>query len=309
MYLINDSKFDQSNDGDLQFKDGENRPPKKPRNFNFNKNTLVTFGGAILLGIVVYLLTSMMFNGGKNDNSTTNSVAKDIDLNNKIVQRLYGYVTYGDYDIFEKNMSVKLDNLSNYDKFYYASALIKEKDIEELQTTQSNTKIPSISQSRINDYMELLFGSKVKFEKDVNISLIFNFYRNDKNIVNCKYNSNMTSYSLDFVGKKEITNTSNDYYTELSTAKVLSNGDLQIVEKILYTDVKYNGNKVNYSVYKDYNKTMLIDSKSDVSKELFTLKDVMNANKSKVTKVIFTFKKDKEKNNNYYFYSSKIKIN
>ena len=302
MYIINDNdddKYSQS-DEELEFKTGEENKPKKKFNFNINMNTVIPIVGAIFLGIIVYFIASLIFSGNKT-NPVEKTMAQEVDIKNKVVQKLYGYVTYGDYDIFEKIPSVKLENLSNYDKFYYISSLINDNDIEELQTTTSDEKVLSINQSKIKKYMEEFFGNKVKFNKDVSLPLTLKFTHDNKNSINLKYNPSMSAYYITFVGNNNFNNS--NYYSELVSAKTYDNGNLELTENIVYYDYKLANNKISYNIYKDYNHTMLIESKKDVDKDSFKLKDVITSNKSKITKVKFTFKKGKK---NYYFYSSKI---
>ena len=275
---------------------------------NRNKNMIIVIIGSIIIGIIVFLLTNSLVS---KDNNTSNNNDKKEDVYNSelsikdnSIKKLYNNITYGDYDIFEKRQSIKLDNLSNYDKLYYTIPLIKKSDIKEVEMDNKN-KIYSIDYSVISKYMKKMFGNKAKYDKDISMSVTFNFSMNDKNTANIKYNNSLSAYTITFTGNKDISKQSN-YYGELENAIQVSDNEIELDEKILYYDIKVVKNKINYSIYKDYDHTMLIASEEGIEKDEFNLTNLLKEYDKKITRVIYKFKKT---GGSYYFYSSKIETN
>ncbi len=114
-----------------------------------NKNNLankkftniIVIGSAVLFGIVVFIIVYIVFN----PRQPKEEFNKDLDINSELVQNLYSRVTYGinnvRYDKFIKEPIVTIDNLTNYDKFYYALSLAQNTDFLDTGTATEQSQI------------------------------------------------------------------------------------------------------------------------------------------------------------------------
>ncbi|MBQ2640075.1 MAG: hypothetical protein IJF92_04900 [Bacilli bacterium] len=267
---------------------------------NSNLMMIVVIVGAIFIGIIVFAISSLLFSKPEKNNSNTEKLETkvELELDSKKVKNLYKYVTYGEDNIFVKTPNIKLENFSDYDKYYYSGSLIKEDDVKEIEDRDSGNKLHTIDYSKIKTNMEKYFGEGVDFEKESVVTIMLPFDIDGKNICTLTYNENLTAYTVSCNEKKEINNNS---YRELISAKE-ENNKIILKEKLFFINQKEENDKINYDIYKDYNHTILITS-DDIDKKDFNLENIYKDNKKQLTTITYTFKKNKK---DYYFYSSKF---
>ena len=280
-----------------------------------NIKLAIVIGGAILLGIIVYYISSLIFSPkpqvNNNQQNTTTDTSVELSIKNTDVVTLYNYVNYKssvNNDIFLRSPSIKYENFSNYDKFYYCTQFIKDEDLTEIKSTDTNNKIKlySISDKKINEYMKKFFGKKIEYEKEIEMNITLPIEKDQMNSGTIKYDPSKKYYILSLNTNNKKIESSNSYITDVSKA-FKNDGKLVIEEKIIYIDIKEQNNKYNIKVYKDYNHTMLLDEKNNIDKNGFELKSLINEYLDSASVITYTFKLNN--NDQYYFESSKIDIN
>lgn len=290
----------------------------KKRGSNFKLIFIIII--SIAVGFSVFFISNTLF--GKKTTTTTSSQEVSLDIDDNRVVNLYNYVTYGQLGTrnnkYISQKSVKLENFSNYEKFYYALMLADKDDFKDTGKIDDVTKLKiySISNDIIKKYMKQYFGEKVTYSTDSSITVTFNFSIDEKNTGMLNYDVQSDKFLISFSDNKDTSiknNTILPYYTELDSAFTTSDGDIEIVEKIIYVNVvgqkDSNGNlidKYDCLIYKDYEKTMLIGKKLGVSSESIVDEPITPSDYSNSSNVI-TYKFKKNYNGDYYFYSSEIR--
>lgn len=295
------------------YNDNTEQPKKKKRNNKQIIRIIKVIIVAIIIGLAVYFISSLFFN--KKQTVKNETEKQTLDIKSSEVKELYSYVTYGPNELrndkFIKNKNVKLENFSNYDKFYYALQFATEKDF--IKNKDDNTY--SIDRDTLNLYMKKFFGSKITYEKEsISIPIIFNFKIDNNNKVVLSYDKAIDGYKGVFSSYIETTdnNIIKPYYYELSSATKEEDNTITLKEKIIYLtkeeikDPQGNStNTYNYNIYKDYEHTILIEKFENVTKEALEEKPISVSDyKKKATTITYKFKYSQP--DGYYFYSSKI---
>ena len=304
-----DFKFDE-----LEEKDTSTKKKKKKHKFQINKTVaiIIVVIIAIVMGGLVFYYSSKLFpkeEGKKEIEPVTN----EIDINDENVKILYQYVTYGvrnkRNEKFIKEKSVTFNSFSEEEKYYYALQFAQVEDfVFTNKYDEEERKIYSISTSKIKDYMERFFGGDVEYTTDVIFSYPFSFRINGLNVGNIKYMSKREGYQTVFTELQDnidSTDLVENYYAKLDKAINEEDGTLKLYEKIIYTDLSKNGDNYNISIYKDYNKTKLISTKSNLTEEEIRQNPIkIDDYQEQATIIEYEFR---VYNNHYYFYSSTIK--
>lgn len=137
-------------DDDNYIVDGENyAPPRPPQDDNKKSNRSQMIKIAVLvvivivLGLSVYFISSLFFKGD-NKNETAVGISDTLSIDDPEVESIYDLVTYGrdnnTLNKYLKEQSVTLKDFSNYEKFYYALSLLKEKELKEIKNSDTTTQ-------------------------------------------------------------------------------------------------------------------------------------------------------------------------
>lgn len=303
-------------DDDNYIVDGENyAPPRPPQDDNKKSNPSQMIKIAVLvvivivLGLSVYFISSLFFKGD-NKNEPTVGISDTLSIDDPEVEAIYDLVTYGrdnnTLNKYLKEQSVILKDFSNYEKFYYALSLLKEKELKEIKNSDTTTqKQYYISDADMDQLMKSYFGDKVEYLKQGTLPIILSPGFDAGNTLSLKYNINKERY--------ETTLSKTDVATAglipvafygLESATRSDDGMITLVERVVYITSSVNNNLVSYQVYLDYNHTMLIDSQTNIALEEYQ-KEPLSIDNYMEKGNIITYK-FKENNGEYYFYQSKI---
>ncbi len=279
-----------------------------------NKNNLankkftniIVIGSAVLFGIVVFIIVYIVFN----PRQPKEEFNKDLDINSELVQNLYSRVTYGinnvRYDKFIKEPIVTIDNLTNYDKFYYALSLAQNTDFLDTGTATEQSQIQyTLNASKLDSFMRDFFGDNITYDKKTTINYTFaNVNKQGFNKGTLMYDDNTKKYNIVFT-TKDIPTTqsigSKKFFSELKDAIRLNEDEIELTEYIVYTKCSPNPSKTyTCMLYKDYENSIKIRDRDAVSNDtVLNFEDYPNH-----TTIKYVFKKNSE--NNYSFKSSKI---
>ncbi len=311
MYVADEDNYKiETEDYNYSSEESKKRNKKQRKNKNFFR-VIIVIVIAIISGLSVYFISNLFF--GKTTPVTEENKEEKLSLEDSKVKDLYAYVTRKTKGIrdskFIKNKSVKLENFSNYDKFYYALNFATDSDFREIKNTNdAATKSYAISSDTIKLYMKKFFGSKIKYTKNSNISMTFNFDFDEKNTVNLSYDKAQDAYIGSFSHHENITPTNfiEPYYYSLVKATKKEDSTIILKEKIIFIDIiSNNDEKYSYNVYKDYEHTILLDTKTDIPKSELEQNPISVLDyKKEAATITYTFKL--ETPGDYYFYSSKI---
>lgn len=222
---------------------------------------------SILIGLTTFLVSNLIFNREQ----PPEVVDYSVDLKDENVQILYQYVTYGAKglrnDKFAKEDKVVLDNFSNEEKFYYALQFAQVDDfVFTGEINEEKNKVYLITDKKIKKYMQLFFGPNVKYKNDLSLAYPFSFRINGMNVGEMKYSENRGGFETTFttfqadIKKEDITN---NIEGELLNAYSDAKNKLYLEEKVVYiTQTKNPDNTYKIDIYKDNNKTILVDTKT-----------------------------------------------
>lgn len=222
---------------------------------------------SILIGLTTFLVSNLIFNREQ----PPEVVDYSVDLKDENVQILYQYVTYGTKglrnDKFAKEDKVVLDNFSNEEKFYYAMQFAQVDDfVFTGEINEEKNKVYLITDKKIKKYMQLFFGPNVKYKNDLSLAYPFSFRINGMNVGEMKYSENRGGFETTFttfqadIKKEDITN---NIEGELLNAYSDAKNKLYLEEKVVYiTQTKNPDNTYKIDIYKDNNKTILVDTKT-----------------------------------------------
>ena len=222
---------------------------------------------SILIGLTTFLVSNLIFNREQ----PPEVVDYSVDLKDENVQILYQYVTYVAKGLrnykFAKEDKVVLDNFSNEEKFYYALQFAQVDDfVFTGEINEEKNKVYLITDKKIKKYMQLFFGPNVKYKNDLSLAYPFSFRINGMNVGEMKYSENRGGFETTFttfqadIKKEDITN---NIEGELLNAYSDAKNKLYLEEKVVYiTQTKNPDNTYKIDIYKDNNKTILVDTKT-----------------------------------------------
>lgn len=267
---------------------------------------------SLIVGLLVFFLSNSLFGPKKTKEPPV--TRQQLNLKERNVDILYGYVTYGEKkqrnDKFIKESKVTLDSFSDEEKFYYALQFADPDDFDfNGKTNEQGKKIYVITERKIRNYMQRFFGNKVTYSPVKELKYTFNFLINSQNTGTLKYSEDEKSYNivfdeyLDDVKEKEGIQ---PYYAELFAAYKELNGTYTLEEKVIYPDlVKNEDNTYTLSIYKDYEHKLLIERKNNLSEEDIKDYEIKMSNyKTKASTITYKFGLN---GNTLYFESSSIK--
>ena len=265
---------------------------------------------SLLCGLSVFFVSNALF--GKKGGDTPPMADTTVELTDENVQILYKYVTFGTRgtrnDKFLKEQNVTLDSFSNQERFYYALQFAQPEDFANTgRLNEKNQKIYNISSTKVNTYMQRYFGNKVTYSTNSVITYPFSFRINKMNVGTLSYTVESDGYDTVFTELQEDIESDNivePYYTELVNATRKADGSMELAEKVIYTEVHKENDLLTINIYKDYQRTMLLETRQNLTKEQLDANPVkIDDYKDKAATVIYTFKLNGQ---NYYFDNSKI---
>lgn len=265
---------------------------------------------SLSIGLLVFFVSNAIFGSGKKTPQT--NVNTNVSIDDENVEILYQYVKYGTRgvrnDKFIKEQEVTLKDFNNYEKFYYALQFAQVEDfVNTGKVNDQKQKIYNISSAKIKNYMQLFFGNQVTYATSSVITYPFSFRINGLNVGTLTYAVERDGFDTvftDFEDNITSTNVVEPYYTKLVAANRKSDGALELMEKIIYTEPVKKDNGYDVYIYKDYQKTMLLETKYNLTEEQLkqtpiAIEDYLE----KAATITYTFQLSPT---NYYFYSSKI---
>jgi len=269
---------------------------------------------ALIAFVLVFVLTNSIFNKKESKPKTPTNTTEKLSINSQDVKILYKYVTTGTNDIrvdkFVKNEKVDKDSFTDEEKLYFALQFAEVDDFEDLgEHNEKDVALYNISMSKIKKYMARFFGNNVKMDDYVSIDYLFSFKINDLSYAHLTYSEEHEGYDAAFYKTPEEENKLVDeFYTKLVDAyKKPSDGSVYLVEKVIYTDLEENGDKYKLSIYKDFDKNSVIETKN-VSKESLANNPIKIDNYlDNASTVTYVFKPNQLSQNALYFDSSSIK--
>ena len=238
---------------------------------------------ALFFGITVFVIVSLLMN----KNTPKEEAIKQIDIEDNTVQELYKKVSYNELGtkdpIFIQNKSTDSESMSNKDKYLLALSLVDEKEVLDTNTTKEDKKVYSITPDVIREHMKDIFGDGVKYTRDTTIdSYVFSFEKDGLNTASIKYDQTAARYEVIFNSKTEENDTplNRNYYSELSKAENIE-GNLVLTEKIVYVNCTANeedDDTYSCELYKDYDKTIKLEEKNNISKKGILLDSLKETN-------------------------------
>lgn len=261
---------------------------------------------SLLIGLTTFIISNAIFNKKEPEAE----VDYTVDIKDENVEILYQYVTYGTRDVrndkFAKEKEVTIDSFSNEEKFFYALQFAEAGDFEFTgEVNQDKQKVYLISDKKIKKYMQLFFGSNIRYKNDIIISYPFTFRINGMNVGDIKYSNNRSGFEATFTSfqpdfkKEEI---KNNIVGKLESARTDKDNKLYLKEKVVYTTTTKNeDNTYSIEIYKDYNKEIKLDQKtvSDLDKDI----DISQLENTSTIEYTFALN-----GTTYYFESSKILV-
>ena len=266
---------------------------------------------SLVIGLLVFFVSNALF--GRKVIPAEPPKDTEVSLTDENVKILYDYVTYGPKNVrsdkFLKEQSVNLNSFTNQEKFYYALQFAQVEDFTATgEVDENNLKIYRIPSNKIKNYMERFFGSKVTYATNSVITYPFSFRINNKNVGVMTYSVEKDGYNTVFTGLEEDVVSDKvvePYYTKLVKAiKNGKDGSLELQEKVIYTDVQENNGVYTIGIYQDYQHTVLLETKQNLTAEQLKQNPItIDSYQEKASTVKYLFKLN---NTIYYFDSSTI---
>ena len=298
---------------DFKFDEVEEESSQKVSNDATKKlSIIIIVVVSLVCGLTVFFITNALF--GKKEVKEEPLSENVLNLNDDNVQILYSYVTYGTRgkrnEKFVKENSVTLESFTNEEKLYYAFQFVQAKDfISTGELDENRKKIYHLSADVVENYLKRFFGNKVTYSLSQPITYPFNFRINGQNIGIMTPTSTTGGYDAIFDGVEDNLETDlvEPFYTELVAAYQEVDGTYRLEEKVVYTKLEKNGDSYNVYLYKDYAKTMLIETMTNQTEEMLKQNPIqLTRYQDKASTIKYHFGLS---NNMLYFESSEIVTN
>ena len=250
---------------------------------------------AIIIGLIVFFISNAIF--GVKEPKEEAPVSTQLSITDENVKILYQYVTYGikgeRNTKFIKEKNVTIDSFTNEEKFYYALQFAQVEDFKVTdKVDENNRKVYRLYHETVKEYMQRFFGGSVQYSSDISLVYPFSFRINGNNV---GYITEVEEDGFDVVfdGLEEDIISSNivePYYSELVAAYKEADGTYRLEEKIIYTDVKEEEGIYTVNIFKDYEKTQLIETKENQTKEMLANNPINIENyKDKASTITYHF--------------------
>ena len=283
---------------------------EKAKQYNKKFSLIIILIVSLVSGLTVFFISNALF-GKKETHKEEVPLTEELSLTDETVEILYSYVTYGvkdeRNDKFLKNEIVTQSDFSDEEKYYYALQFAEKGDFTETSNKdEEGNTIYELSSTKMKYYMQRFFGEEVKYSEDITIDYPFSFGYNNKNVASITYDKENKTYKAVF-NKQDISVEShilNPYLSELIKATRNSDGSIVLEENVLYTDVQEENGTYTVLIYKDFEKSSIIEKKTNLKKEdIEDEKEILKKYKDRGTTIQYTFKTNKD---TYYFDNSKM---
>ncbi len=298
-------------DDDFEEIEDEENESSSNKNSNNIIPIIIVVVISLVFGLTVFFISNALF--GRKVIPPEQPVNTNVALTDDNVEILYDYVTYGvrntRNDKFVKEQTVNINSFSNQEKFYYALQFAQVEDfVSTGEVNSQKQKIYTIQSSLIKNYMKRFFGSKVTYATNSVITYPFSFRINNQNVGVMTYSTEKDAYETVFTGLEDnivSEEVVEPYYTKLVKAtRIGIDGSLELEEKIIYTETTEENGVYTVKIYKDYQHTMLIETKQNLTKEQLQTNPIsIDSYQDKASTITYVFKLD---STNYYFDSSTI---
>lgn len=297
-------------DDDNYVVDGENYAPVRPENKKTSKGRfpvkkIIIIVCAIIFGVVVYFVSDMIFNGSSRNTNDTPNLATTLSVDDPEVESLYEMVTYGRDDStlnkYLKEQFVRAEDFSNYEKFYYSFSGLRNRDLEEVEDGTY-----AISESTVDQLMQDYFGDDISYLKQGEIPIVLSSSLDQGNTLLLSYQGEDVEFTTSISTTEEVqSRVVPIYMSELESATRDGDGMITLTERVIYLTSEQTGDSISYRIYRDYDHTMLLDSRENVSLSDYqnnpvSIDDYMN------TGNVVTYQFQQNDDGNYYFYQSSI---
>ena len=282
----------------------------KAKQYNKKFSLIIILIVSLVSGLTVFFISNALF-GKKETPKEETSQSEELSLTDETVEILYSYVTYGVKDErnakFLTNSKVTQADFSNEEKYYYALQFAEKGDFTETNNKdEEGNTVYELSSTKIKNYMQRFFGEEAKYSEDITIDYPFSFGYNNKNVASITYDKDNKIYKAIF-NKQDISVESHvlkPYISELVKATRNSDGSIVLEENVLYTDVQEENGTYTVLIYKDFEKSSIIEKKSNLKKEdIEEEKEILKKYKDRGTTIQYTFKTNED---TYYFDNSKM---
>lgn len=296
---------------DFNFKIGDDiqEVGSKKKGLNDNVKIVIVIVVSLIVGVAVFFATNALF--GEKPPKTTPVTSTTLNVNDTVVVDTYKMLTYGfggvRKDKFIKGGNINLSSFDNEERFYYAMQFASQGDFSDTGNMDANgLKIYNISNDKVNSYMKRFFGDEVTYSKESPIVLNYPFMIGNSNIGKMTYDSNRDGFGTVFSGVANTTAPTElvkPYYTSLYSATSKSDGTMQMIEKIIYVSLVEKGpDTYDVSIYKDYGKTQLIETRYNLTKASLTTTPIsIEPYINKASAITYNLKKGEQ---GYYFVNS-----
>lgn len=305
---MDDNEFESEKFGE----DIEEVSVRKKKKNNKNKSLVLIISIAVVL-VLFFIVLLLLFNSNKPKKKE--KVSNDIELNltNDTVGILYDLITYGPNgernEKFLKETNVTESSFTDQEKLEIALQYVTSNDITRSdKKTAEGGNIYFISRDILEENMQKYFGDSVYLEDVDSLEYPFQFEVNSYNNAKLTYDEEEEGYDIEFIGYKgpEIEDTVSKYsYKLVKAIQSKLDNSVKLVEKIIFLDTKENSNGYDINIYKDYNHSNLIDSKTNLTDDdILTNQISVNDYIKEAGTITYTFKLRSD--DTYYFDNSKI---
>ena len=285
---------------------------RKKKGNGVDKKFFVVIISALLIGLVVFIITFVLFGPKKQVKPSEPPVTStSLQVDSDIVKGLYSYV-YNSHtlenDKFIQNKNVTIDDFSKNEIFYYALYFISSSDLVSLDEEGSTEKTNQylIDYQTMKQCIQYFFGPSVKFDNNVKLHYVFSFFKNGYNAGTISYDTARSSFLVELNEKEETTKSViPPFLRGLSKATQSSDGVITLTENIVYLSSEKKNDKYHIQVYQDYEKTILQEEFDITDKELEEEPLSIEKYSSVGSTIIYTFRQD-DTSGSVYFESSKI---
>lgn len=264
------------------------------------------FALRLVLVCTILILGSSIIFSFRNNFIKNNNEKEDKAVDQELIDKLYGYVTYGrefqEMRYFYVNNILTSDIFDGGEKVKYAFQFVNKDNISDL-TSDSFT----IDGKLYESFIETIFGENTTYYNLDEFEIVStNVFENS--VVNVKYDPDSDKYLVTKIRDLTVRNdnTIQPFYSKIVDSSInKADNTLSVTEKIFFTRIDYddNNNVKLIRIYKDcldQNLIAEINNNTGNQIEEFNMENYLD----KAMTVTYTFKLSDD--GNYYFDNSKI---
>lgn len=269
-------------------------------------NNYSNFALRLVLVCTILILGSSIIFSFRNSFVENNDTEDDKVLEQKLLDKLYGYVTYGrefqEMRYFYVNNILTSDIFDDSEKVKYAFQFVDESNISDL-TNNSFT----IDGKTYESFIETIFGKNTTYYNLTEFEIVSTKVLANS-VVRVKYDPESNKYLVTKIRDLNVNsdNAIKSFYSKIIDSNVnKTNNTISITEKIFFTRVGFddNNNVNSIKIYKDcldQNLITEINNNTGNQIEEFNMENYLD----KGMTITYTFKLSDD--GNYYFDNSKI---